>query len=157
MSGPPIGSSSAAQVSSASGRRTSCDDRRCGLMMRRTRSRSKLKVDASGNLAPSTDELGTEIILERQARQGYFEQFSVRGHTGALLRGLDQACRNPARHAHILGRTKQPCRAGLIEHQPIAGMRGLLLGFVLLGSDRRHCHLRLLNIISYVFNVMSSL
>lgn len=85
---------------------------RCRLIRRSARSRSKLKVDVSRDLAFATDESRAEVLFERHLRQRVLDKLGVGRYAGSFLRSCDQISANAAADPTVFAteQTKFPCR-----------------------------------------------
>ena len=82
------------------------------------RSNGKIGICRDASLAP--DKTRAEIVFKRQTRQRELQKFGIGRYVGPLLCRFDQAGRHPAGQTRVLGLTKQPDGARLLEHEPVA-------------------------------------
>src|SRR5664279_1558140 len=130
--------SSDAQASSESARRVNRSKRLWGFSLRSVPWRSNGKVDICRYASLAPNKTRAEIVFECQTRQRELKKFGIGRYVSPLLCRFDQACRYAAGQARILGLTEQPDGARLLEHEPVALKRKVLLGLCRRAGPHSH-------------------
>ncbi len=101
---------------------------RWGSICRRARLRSKFKVEARVDAALSSDQFPPEFVLERNPRQGVFDEFGIRNDACASLGGVDERLPNASRDAPVIS-GKEAGGLRRVDDGPASKQRGSIAAF----------------------------